>query len=226
MFVVTIDGLAGCGKSSIAKGLASELNLKMLNTGAIYRGVTCEYLSKYGEKPPTRDVIAEFIKNLQVQVKFVNDVQHVIVNKVDYTKKLREEVVSNMTPSVSSFDILRDKVRHIQRDFAKKNNCVVEGRDIGRVVLKDADCKLFFVASSRVRAERRYNQMKASQNCPPFDEILKDIELRDEVDRTREHGAMIPAEDAIIVDNSDETMEQTLERCKKIVLDKISKREK
>ena len=226
MFVVTIDGLAGCGKSSIAKGLAKELNLKMLNTGAIYRGITREYLRRYGEVSPTREMIANFIKDLQVKVKFVGDEQHVIVNKVDYTKSLREEVVSNMTPSVSGFDILREKVRCIQRDFARKNNCIVEGRDIGRVVLKNADCKLFFVASSRVRAERRFNQMKDSPNCPPFDEILKDIELRDEVDRTREHGAMIPADDAIIVDNSNETLEQTLERCKKIVLDKMSKRKK
>lgn len=221
MFVITIDGLAGCGKSSIAKGLSKELGIKMLNTGAIYRGITCEYLKQYKDKLPNKEIIQKFISNIQVKVEFVGEEQHIYVNGTDWTPHIREEVVSNLTPLVSGYDILREKVRHIQRNFADKNNCVVEGRDIGSVVLKDAPCKLFFTASSKVRAERRYAQMQDLPDCPSFDEILKDIEQRDETDRTREHGAMVPADDAIIVDNSQETLEQTLSRCKKIVLEKM-----
>ena len=226
MFVITIDGLAGCGKSSIAKGLSKELGLKMLNTGAIYRGITCEYLKRYGDEKPTEKIIGEFVPTLEVKVVFYGDEQHVFVNGTDWTPHLREEVISNLTPLVSGFEFLREKVRYIQRDFASSNDCVVEGRDIGAVVLKDAPCKLFFTASSKVRAERRYNQMKDTPDCPPFEEILKDIEQRDETDRTREHGAMVAAEDAIIVDNSLETLEQTLDRCKQIVLSKMKEYKK
>ena len=221
MFVITIDGLAGCGKSSIAKALAEKLNFKMLNTGAIYRGITCEYLKEYGEVVPTKDIVKKFISTLDVKVEFFGKEQHVFVCGTDWTPKLREEVVSNMTPSVSGFDILRDKVRFIQRDFASSYDCVVEGRDIGTVVLPNADCKFFFTASNEVRAQRRYEQMKESLDCPPFEEILKDIEKRDEIDRTREFGVMVPAKDAEIIDNSNETFDETFLRCLKIVQNKM-----
>ena len=196
----------------------------MLNTGAIYRGITCEYLKVYGEEMPTKEIIEKFVPSLDVKVEFFGEEQHVFVCGTDWTQKLREEVVSNMTPPVSSFDILREKVRHIQRDFAENYNCIVEGRDIGTVVLPNADCKFFFTASNEVRAKRRYEQMKDDKNCPPFEEILKDIEKRDEIDRTREFGVMIPAKDAEIIDNSNETFDETFSRCFNIVQNKMKKK--
>ena len=130
---------------------------------------------------------------------------------------MREERISNFVAKVSPYDIVRQKVREIQREFAKNNDCIMEGRDIGSVVLPNAKIKLFVTASSEVRAQRRVAQLKEQNEEVNFDEILKEINDRDYQDIHREHGALLPAKDAIIVDNSDETLEQTINRCLKIV---------
>jgi len=221
MFVITIDGKAGSGKSTIAQGLAERFSIKKLNTGAIYRGITCEYLKQYEDKKPTEKVINRFLKTLKIDVKFINDVQNVVVNGTNFTPILREERVSNATPLVSGFNNLREKVREIQRKFADENNCIVEGRDIGRVVLPNAQCKFFFTASVEARAQRRYNQMKGENVS--LEMIKEDIEKRDEMDTEREHGAMLPASDAIIIDNSNYTIKQTLDVCQKIIEEKRKK---
>ena len=221
MFNITIDGVAGCGKSTIAESLSKRLNLKKFNTGSLYRAITCEFLHRYGKKTnPTRKIMDEFVKDLDVEVVFVDEKQKVYVNHHDYNDILREEIVSLTTPLVSGYEILREKVREIQRKFASQNDCIMEGRDIGRVVLPNASCKLFLTASPEIRAKRRYEQIKEMGEKTSFDEVLRDIKLRDKEDREREHGAMIPADDAIIIDNSDETLAQTLDRCEKIIKDK------
>lgn len=219
MFNITIDGVAGCGKSSLADELSRRLNLKKFNTGMVYRAITCEYLARFRGKPSI-EKITKLLSVLDVKVEFIDGKQVVFVNNHDYSKILRDENVSNMTPYVSGYGELREKVREIQRTFAKHNDCIMEGRDIGRVVLKDAQVKLFLTASDEVRAKRRFEQMKGQKDCPTFEEVLKDIKKRDEEDRKREHGAMIPADDAVIVDNSNETLEQTVTRCIEIINEK------
>lgn len=216
MFNITIDGVAGCGKSTLAEQLSKKLKLKKFNTGMVYRAITCEYLSRF-EGLPDDKKIKDLLHDLDVKVNFVDGKQVVLVNSKDYSAILRDENVSNMTPFVSGFDSLREKVREIQRDFASHNDCIMEGRDIGRVVLKDAQVKLFLTASDEVRAKRRFDQMKDLPTHPTFEEVLQDIKNRDEEDKNREFGAMLPADDAIIVDNSNETLPQTLSRCIKII---------
>jgi cytidylate kinase len=220
MFVITIDGLAGCGKSTIAQGLSERLRFKRLNTGAIYRGIACQYLEQFGETKPNEKIIAQFLKTLSVKVVFVDGVQNVVVNGTNFTEHLREERVSVATPFISGYDELREKVREIQRAFAQANDCIVEGRDIGRIVLPNAQCKFFLKASIKARAERRFEQMKNDENHPTLEKIKEDIAVRDEMDKNREFGAMLPADDAIIIDNSNETVEQTLSRCEKIIEEK------
>ena len=220
MFNVAIDGVAGCGKSTIADKLSERLKIKKFNTGLVYRAITCEYLKRYGQTKPNKKNIDALVKDLKVKVLFDGEKQKVYVNSNDYNEILRDEVVTMTTPLVSGHDNVREKVREIQREFAKENDCIMEGRDIGRVVLKDADCKLFLTATPKVRAERRFEQIKKSGEDISFEEVLKDIEKRDKEDREREHGAMIPAEDAIIVDNSCETLSETLDRCEKLILEK------
>lgn len=220
MFAVTIDGKAGCGKSTLADELSKILELKKFNTGAVYRGITCEYMKRYGELEPTFEGINVFVQDLAVDVVFEGTTQKVIVNGNDYTPYLREEVISNFVAKVSPFNIVREKVREIQRNFAEFNDCIMEGRDIGTVVLPKAACKLFVTASGEVRAQRRFEQLKNTENAPTYEEILKEINDRDDKDINREHGALLPAEDSIIIDNSNETLEQTINRCKKIIEDK------
>jgi len=221
MFAITIDGKAGCGKSTLAEELSKKLHLKKFNTGAVYRGITCEYKKKYGNKEPNEKIIKEFVKNLDVEVVFSDDKQLVLVNETDYTPFLREEEISVFSAKISPFDIVREKVREIQRDFASKNDCIMEGRDIGTVVLKNANCKLFVTASNEVRAQRRFEQLKEITNSPTYDEILKELCERDFKDINREHGALLPADDAVIIDNSNETLTETVERCLKIIKEKM-----
>ncbi|MBQ9792945.1 MAG: (d)CMP kinase [Clostridia bacterium] len=220
MFAVTIDGKAGCGKSTLADELSKILNLKKFNTGAVYRGITCEYMKQFGDLEPTMEGINAFVNDLAVDVVFDGATQKIIVNGNDYTPYLREEVISNFVAKVSPFNIVREKVREIQRNFAEYNDCIMEGRDIGTVVLPNAQCKLFVTASSEVRAKRRFEQLKDAENAPTYEEILNEINDRDHKDINREHGALLPAKDGIIIDNSDETLEQTVNRCKKIIEDR------
>lgn len=220
MFSVTIDGKAGCGKSTLADELSKRLNLKKFNTGAVYRGITCEYFKQFGTQKPNEEIINKFVKNLNVKVVFNGNSQEVIVNNTNYTSRLRDEEVSNFVAFVSPYDIVREKVREIQRDFAKNYDCIMEGRDIGTVVLPNAQCKLFVTASNEVRAQRRLAQLENDPNKPTFEELLKELVERDYKDEHREHGAMLPAEDGIIIDNSNETLEQTINRCLKIIEEK------
>lgn len=223
MFSVTIDGKAGCGKSTVAKELSARLGFKMFNTGAVYRTITCEYKNQNGDKTPNEQIINEFVKNLDVKVIFDGNNQVVLANNNDYTSRLRDEEISNFVALISPFDEIRQKVRQIQREFAKNYDCVMEGRDIGTVVLPNAQCKLFITASNEVRAERRFEQLKHTPDCPTYDQILQDLNERDFKDINREHGALLPAKDGIIIDNSNETLEQTLDRCEKIVREIIAK---
>lgn len=220
MFAVTIDGKAGCGKSTLADELSKILKLKKFNTGAVYRGITCEYMKQFGQLKPTLEIINNFVKDLAVDVIFDGNTQKIVVNGNDYTPYLRDEVVSNFVAKVSPYNIVREKVREIQRSFAEYNDCIMEGRDIGTVVLPNAQCKLFVTASSEVRAQRRFDQLKDTENAPTYEEILNEINDRDDKDVNREHGALLPAKDGIIIDNSNETLEQTVNRCKKIIEDK------
>ncbi len=225
MFSVAIDGMAGCGKSSLALGLAKKLNFRYFNTGAMYRGITCEYLRIFGETQPNEKKISQLLENLDVKIVFNGDEQRVVINGIDQTPNLRKEVVSNMTPFVSGYENLRDKVREIQRQFARENNCIMEGRDIGSVVLKNADVKIYLTASSEQRAKRRFEQMAKDPTRPTYEEILQDIEQRDEVDKTRKHGKLLVADDAIVVDNSNFTLQQTISHCKALISQKLNQKE-
>ena len=224
MFSVAIDGLAGCGKSSLAQNLAKNLGFRYFNTGAMYRGITCEYIRIFGETKPNDEKISNLLKNLNVKILFEGENQKVVVNGIDQTPFLRREVVSNTTPLVSGYEALRDKVREIQREFAKEYNCVMEGRDIGSVVLKNANVKIYLTATSRERAKRRFAQMANDPTRPTLQEILEDIEKRDSIDKTREHGKLLVSPDAIVVDNSNLTLEQTVAFCEKLIREKMKKK--
>ena len=178
----------------------------------------------FGETKPNDEKISKLLKNLNVKILFEGENQKVVVNGIDQTPFLRREVVSNTTPLVSGYEVLRDKVREIQREFAKEYNCVMEGRDIGSVVLKNADVKIYLTATSMERAKRRFLQMEKDPTRPALQEILEDIEKRDSIDKTREHGKLLVSPDAIVVDNSNLTLEQTVAFCEKLIREKMKKK--
>lgn len=216
MLNIAIDGHVGSGKSTLAKGLAKKLGIHVFDTGAVYRALACEFMARnLGE--PTEALIKDFVKDLTVEVKFVGDNQYVIVNGNDYSGQLRLEQTSVMAGKISPYKILRQKVRALQQDYAKTHDVVMEGRDIGTEILPNADYKFFVTASEKVRAERRYLQVKDKPNAPSFEEVLKDLRERDYSDEHREISPLKPAKDGIIIDNSDQTLDQTIEQCLKII---------
>ena len=213
MLNITIDGTAGCGKSSLAKELSKSLGVYYFNTGSVYRTIACEYLHKFGNVV-SYDNIVKLASSLDADVHFEKGEQICLVNGTNYQNEIRLERTSVFTPQIACFNEIREVVRKIQRNFAKTNNCVMEGRDIGRVVLKDAKFKFYITADLKVRAERRFKQLGSDAN---FDQVLKDMEKRDFEDINREQGALIPADDAIIIDTSDKNLEETTKECLDII---------
>lgn len=217
MLNIAIDGHVASGKSVVAKAIAQKLNIKVLDTGAIYRGLACEYKEE-GFDEPNLEKVTKFIKDVSVKVEFIDGKQHVIVNDKDYTPYLRLEEISTLSSKISPYPILREKVLEIQRAFASANDCVMEGRDIGTDVLPNAQVKLFITASAEVRAWRRYEQVK--DKSVSFEKVLADLKERDYKDEHREVAPLKPAEDSIILDTSDMTLQEVIEKCISIIKDK------
>ena len=228
MLNIAIDGVAGAGKSSVAAELAKRLNIHHFNTGLIYRAIACEYMLMFGDEiPPFCDLdsgampnsIKKLVDKISIDVKFINGKQVCIVNgnHVFDEKVLKHEKTSAFTPNISSYFRVRDVVRRIQRKFALENDCVMEGRDIGRVVLPNASYKFFLTATAEERALRRFKQLKGQED---YKKILEAIEKRDFEDKNRKEGALIPAHKAIIIDSTKKSLEEVVAFC----LDKIKEK--
>lgn len=219
MLNIAIDGFSGAGKSTIAGELAKRLNIKKFDTGAIYRGIACEYL-KQGLPLPTTQLVDKFVEDLNVSVFFEGDVQHIVVNGEDYTKHLREEQISKFSAVISPFPKVRAKVLELQREFAKNNDCVMEGRDIGSVVLPNASVKFFFTASVEVRAKRRLAQLEEMGLQGDFQDICENLKERDYRDLTREIAPLKKVEDAFEIDGSDISIDEVVKKCINIICKK------
>lgn len=220
---IAIDGYVCSGKSTIAKELARRLGYNVFDTGAVYRGIACAFKYLKGDE----NVIDEksmknFANQIFVEIKFVNGLQHVLVNGVDHTKELRTEEISALSAKLSPYMSIREKVLKIQRKFAEKNNTVMEGRDIGSEVLPNADFKFFITADEKVRATRRYEQQRAHGNFDvTFEQVLEDLRDRDYKDTHREHGAIKKTADAHTIDTTNQTLDESVEQCLEIIKSKI-----
>lgn len=217
---IAIDGYVCSGKSTIAVALAKSLGYNVFNTGSLYRAIACRFKDLgYNESNLNENFMKDFAKNIQLQVQFDGDLQRVIVNGVDYTPNLRTEEIGLLTAKISPFLPIREKVLEMQRNFANSNSIVMEGRDIGSEVLPNADFKFFCTASEEVRAQRRYEQQKASGIS--YEKVLEDLRKRDYQDSHREHGAIKLMPDSIILDTTNQTLQQSIEFC----LQKIKERQ-
>lgn len=218
MYNIAIDGPVGSGKSTLAKMLATRLGFRFLDTGALYRGVAC-YIKYKNIDEKNESAINSIINDLTLKIKFINNVQHVFVNDMDFTNSLREEDISMLSSQISNYKSVRDKVLLLQRNFAKRNNCILEGRDIGTVILPDADIKFYLVADEKIRATRRYLQSVSSENIS-YEEIFNDLKKRDFDNMHREIAPLKPAKDSIIIDNSKMTVEECADVCLKYIKQK------
>lgn len=206
---VAIDGPAGAGKSTIAKLVAKEKGYVYVDTGAMYRGLAIHFLENGIEAEETEKII-EACKDADVTIRYKDGQQQVYLNGKNITAKLREEAVGNMASKSSAIPEVRAKLLELQRELARKENVIMDGRDIGTCVLPDADVKVFLTASVETRAKRRYDELVEKGVSCNLEEIARDIAERDERDSTREIAPLKQAEDAVLVDSSHMTIEEVV----------------
>ncbi len=208
---VAIDGPAGAGKSTIAKLCAKKLGLIYVDTGAMYRAVAL-YLLENGVNVENADIVAEKCTGAMVDIRYVDGVQNVFLGDENVTGRLREEAVGNAASVTSTVPKVREHLFSLQRGLVERGGIIMDGRDIGTVVMPDADVKIFLTASSEVRATRRVKELEEKGEHPDFETVKKEIEERDHRDMTREISPLKQAEDAILVDTSDMTIDEVVEK--------------
>ena len=209
MFNIAIDGPAGAGKSTIAKKVAKELDFIYVDTGAMYRSMAL-YLIRKGVKAEEKNKIIELLPEIHVTLAYVEGEQHVYLNKEDVSYLIRNEEVSQMTSSISTIAEVREALLSLQRNLAKENNVLMDGRDIGTCVLPNAELKIYLTASTKVRAKRRYDEMiEKGMECN-LKELEASIKERDQRDMNREIAPLKQAEDAVFLDTSDMNIEEVV----------------
>lgn len=218
---VAIDGPAGAGKSSISKALAKRLNFIYVDTGAIYRALAYTSINSGYDTKKDIDLIAELANKCKIELKYIDSVQHIFVNEKDVTDYIRTPEVSKGASDVSAIPAVRDALLSIQRNIANSNNILMDGRDIGTVVLPDATFKIFLTASIDERAKRRYKEMVEKGIECNFKDIKADIAYRDEQDSNRPVAPLKPAEDSVVFDNSNYTFEESVEYLYKLIKENV-----
>jgi cytidylate kinase len=208
--VVAIDGPAGTGKSSVSRGLARALGARYLDTGAMYRMVTLAVL-RAGIDPADVEAVTQIGAAVQMSVDYTPDVDHYYLAGEDVSSEIRGDGVTGAVSAVSAVPAVRTRLVGLQREMANgPGNVVVEGRDIGTVVLPDAPVKIFLTASAETRAKRRNDQNVASGQPDDYDAVLADVRRRDHLDSTRQVSPLRAASDAVVVDTSDMTEAQVI----------------
>ena len=220
-YAIAIDGPAGAGKSTIAKILAKELELIYVDTGALYRTIGY-YVTRQGVDTADTEAVAAALSGLTVELKYVDGVQRVFANGEDVSDLIRTPAMSMAASAVSAIPAVRAYLLDTQRGLAATHSVVMDGRDIGTVILPDAKVKIFLTASAESRAKRRYDELQAKGDPATYEEVLADMIKRDYDDSHRAIAPLKQAEDAIPVDTSGETLEQSVARMKEIVYKKLS----
>jgi len=219
-YSIAIDGPAGAGKSTIAKRIAKHLNFIYVDTGAMYRALAL-YFIRNNISPDEKEKIKNACNNADITIEYLNGEQQVILNGENVSHLIRTEEVGNMASAASVYPSVRLKLVELQRNLAKKANVVMDGRDIGTYVLPNADLKIYLTAGSSERARRRYLELKERGIAADISEIEKDIIERDKRDMNRDFAPLRQAEDAILIDSSDMTIEEVNETIIKHVPDTI-----
>lgn len=220
MINIAIDGPAGAGKSTIAKRVAKELSYIYVDTGAMYRAMAL-YLHRLGISAEDTEKIAESCSGAEISIEYIDGEQVVLLGGENVNPLLRTREVSEIASKSSAVPQVRTRLVQLQQELGKKQNVVMDGRDIGTVVLPDAQVKIYLTASVDVRARRRWLELKEKGEDPVFEEIAREIEERDNRDMTREVSPLRIADDAVLVDSSAMTIEEVAEYILKIVHSRV-----
>ena len=220
---IAIDGPAGAGKSTIAKRLAKELGYYYVDTGAIYRTVAY-FMDLWGVSPKDVDGVTRYIDELTIGIEYDEDgLQHMIMNGMDVTADIRTQDISQKASLVSAHAVVREVLLDMQREVAEQHDVIMDGRDIGTVVLPKATVKIFLTASPEVRAKRRTDELIAKGQKANFDKVLAEIKQRDYQDTHREIAPLKMARDSVKVDTSDMDIDQVVATIREIVAKKVTK---
>lgn len=220
MISVAIDGPAGAGKSTISKKLAKKLGFIYVDTGALYRAIGLKFLRQGLDTKLECDIPA-ILETVQVDIKFVDGEQRVFLNGEDVSSLIRTPDASMMASAVSAKPPVREFLLEMQRKLARENNVIMDGRDIGTVVLPDATVKIFLTAAVETRANRRYLELKERGSTATFEEVLEDMKVRDYNDSNRPIAPLKPAENSVIVDTSAFSFEQSVDALYNIIKEKM-----
>lgn len=213
---IAIDGPAGAGKSSIAKLVAKKLSFVYVDTGAMFRTVAYYFLSQ-GKDPSDAEMVTEECEKISISIEYKDGAQHVFLDGTDVSTEIRQEEVGKNASVVAKNQAVRNRLLALQRQMAEKQDVIMDGRDIGTVVLPDAQVKIYLTASASVRAERRYKELVEKGETCNLKKIEEDIIARDEQDMNREIAPLKQAEDAVLVDSSYMTIEEVVDKIIEIV---------
>ena len=221
---IAIDGPSGAGKSTISKFVAKETGFLYVDTGAMYRAVGL-YMRRAGIEPAdTQEVIAA-LPAVKVELKHIDGTQHVFLNSEDVNDSIREHEISQIASDVSKIPEVRTFLLDMQRDIAKNNDVIMDGRDIGTVILPDAQIKIYLTATPEDRAKRRQLELIAQGTALQLEQVIKDIKLRDQNDMNRKDAPLKKADDAILIDTTGNTYEQSAQLILDIINVRLKKRE-
>ncbi len=209
MINVAIDGPAGAGKSTIARAAAKELSFIYVDTGALYRAVGV-YCLRNNIATNDAEGVGAVLDKIVVELKFIDGVQHVYLNGDDVSTEIRLPEASMAASNVSAIPSVRAFLFDLQRDIAAKNNCIMDGRDIGTVVLPNAQVKIFLTADPEERAMRRFKELVEKGSNVTYEEVLEDLKVRDYNDSHREIAPLKPAEDSVIINTTGNTLEESI----------------
>lgn len=220
MISVAIDGPSGAGKSTLAKRLAKELGYLYVDTGAMYRSIGL-FALRQGVDPKDEAAVTALLPQIQIELRYVNGAQRVLLCGEDVSEAIRAEEVGMATSAVSAHPPVRAFLLELQRDMARTHDILMDGRDIGTVILPNASVKIFLTASAEARATRRFRELQEKGVDTDFETVLEDIRRRDYQDSHRATAPLRQAEDAVLVDTSEMDLEESFQALKSLILSRV-----
>ena len=209
MIQIAIDGPGGAGKSTISKAVAAKLGIVYVDTGALYRTVGF-YVRSKNLDPKDREAVSACLPQISIEVRYVDGAQHVFLNDEDLGDRIRTPEMSMYASAVSAIPEVRAFLLETQKDIARKNSVIMDGRDIGTVILPNADVKIFLTASAECRAKRRYDELIAKGQTVSYEDVLREMNERETQDSTREIAPATAAADAVVLDNTGMSFEESV----------------
>lgn len=217
MISIAIDGPSGAGKSTISKQVAQKNGYIYIDTGAIYRTLAYKAISMGIDIANDGDAVVKMLDDTIVTIKHCDDGQHMFLDGKDVTAYIRTPEISMGASDIAKIPYVRSWLLDIQRNFAKENNCIMDGRDIGTVVLPDADVKIFLTASVEARAKRRFDELCQKGTSVTLEEVIADMQKRDQNDSSRACAPLVKAEDAVVVDTSELDFDESVKQIERVI---------